>query len=489
MASKFFFIDEDSVSCGICLECYVDKDPRILPCQHTFCFVCLDGLSKKMTKIECPICKRSLMAGKNIINKLPKHILSQCLQTNRLNNDICSKHGKENSLYCISHENLKICCICFDENHSKCRIMSVEKHREIENLTTKIKNDKENDYKLNIDKIEKSKEEHISKLTAEFQALKNNLKSTYDSIINQLNDVKKSGGYDEQLTTLKDIERQIITFNITDLKLNHEIRYKRSAAKNIDQPVSTNEIYPVSTNNDICSILKSSNINYKFLSSSDLKGKRDARTLRLKFGNFLSNNKVIVEFSLLDSNLLPKLRNIMTGTSTIIDAEFSEFKSCIGQFSDLCVGLLSSSKTLESLSFINCSMSENHCKHLMNLLQQINLKKFNFINSRFKPNGIANVLSVINCDLREISLESGNYSTEKWLGIAEIFEKFTRLESVNLNNNTKMSKGFISICNALKRSKNTLRNISVENCNLNMEQLQILLDLKKICPKHIIDVY
>ena len=51
-------VDISELTCVICLEVF--KDPRILPCVHSFCFSCLDGLLKKYKSsktICCPVCK------------------------------------------------------------------------------------------------------------------------------------------------------------------------------------------------------------------------------------------------------------------------------------------------------------------------------------------------------------------------------------------------------------------------------------------------
>ena len=44
---------EEAVTCGVCLEFY--KDPRSLPCGHTFCFRCICGWHKGASLV-CPLC-------------------------------------------------------------------------------------------------------------------------------------------------------------------------------------------------------------------------------------------------------------------------------------------------------------------------------------------------------------------------------------------------------------------------------------------------
>ncbi|XP_077867797.1 tripartite motif-containing protein 3-like [Saccoglossus kowalevskii] len=53
-------LNEDFLSCAICLERY--SDPKILPCQHTFCKKCLVQLAEKRAPntLMCPTCNRSV---------------------------------------------------------------------------------------------------------------------------------------------------------------------------------------------------------------------------------------------------------------------------------------------------------------------------------------------------------------------------------------------------------------------------------------------
>ena len=44
--------------CPVCFEVY--QDPKILPCSHTLCVKCLEGLQNQSDRrkfIVCPICK------------------------------------------------------------------------------------------------------------------------------------------------------------------------------------------------------------------------------------------------------------------------------------------------------------------------------------------------------------------------------------------------------------------------------------------------
>ncbi|KAI8508994.1 hypothetical protein Bbelb_128420 [Branchiostoma belcheri] len=53
MASDEF--DEEFLTCQVCMLHF--RDPKILPCLHTFCKECLEGWATKQPPLECPICR------------------------------------------------------------------------------------------------------------------------------------------------------------------------------------------------------------------------------------------------------------------------------------------------------------------------------------------------------------------------------------------------------------------------------------------------
>jgi hypothetical protein len=62
---------ESILNCPICMEEY--NDPRILPCQHTFCEACLSTYIKDLSKnkplnvrsFPCPICRHKTKLRNN----------------------------------------------------------------------------------------------------------------------------------------------------------------------------------------------------------------------------------------------------------------------------------------------------------------------------------------------------------------------------------------------------------------------------------------
>ncbi|KAJ2948509.1 hypothetical protein O0L34_g7759 [Tuta absoluta] len=63
----------DLVQCSLCLE--VLHNPKMLPCQHTFCMACLTVYTADVDILECPICRTKIqVTGSNFINDLPSNL-------------------------------------------------------------------------------------------------------------------------------------------------------------------------------------------------------------------------------------------------------------------------------------------------------------------------------------------------------------------------------------------------------------------------------
>jgi hypothetical protein len=85
--SQLAFVNSH-MECAICHEVF--KDPRILPCGHTFCCVCLqhqlDSASGTCStrNLECAYCKAALAVGdgQTVHNLLPKNFaIDTCLSS------------------------------------------------------------------------------------------------------------------------------------------------------------------------------------------------------------------------------------------------------------------------------------------------------------------------------------------------------------------------------------------------------------------------
>ena len=59
-------------TCEKCDEYY--KDPRMLPCLHTYCLCCLEKELESQTVLHCPNCKEEVTLSKNVVSDLPQDL-------------------------------------------------------------------------------------------------------------------------------------------------------------------------------------------------------------------------------------------------------------------------------------------------------------------------------------------------------------------------------------------------------------------------------
>ena len=60
---------DDELQCGICLELF--KDPRSLPCLHTFCVECIQRTLNDKHSLKCPVCRSEHQLGEEGAKLLP----------------------------------------------------------------------------------------------------------------------------------------------------------------------------------------------------------------------------------------------------------------------------------------------------------------------------------------------------------------------------------------------------------------------------------
>jgi len=90
---------DQELQCSICYETF--REPRMLPCQHTFCLKCLESVSKLNNNgktIECSLCRRNHdLPRENGVKALPKNILLQSLLDMKKTRGTASLVGSEST--------------------------------------------------------------------------------------------------------------------------------------------------------------------------------------------------------------------------------------------------------------------------------------------------------------------------------------------------------------------------------------------------------
>ena len=89
MTSLFVYEDlKDFVTCDICFELYEGREPRTLPCIHSFCSPCIQEILittrknsiKRTDDIRCPVCKTHATIPDGNVSNLPKYFPSHKIQ-------------------------------------------------------------------------------------------------------------------------------------------------------------------------------------------------------------------------------------------------------------------------------------------------------------------------------------------------------------------------------------------------------------------------
>ena len=123
------------IRCQLCFEPF--KEPRILPCLHSFCGQCLHRqIERSGTKqnMECPTCQRSITIPEGGVNAIPQNFhlgfevkVARCMSkigsVEEKSCDACMRGstGPAVVFCCTCHELL--CAFCYD-NHTFSRKLS-----------------------------------------------------------------------------------------------------------------------------------------------------------------------------------------------------------------------------------------------------------------------------------------------------------------------------------------------------------------------------
>lgn len=112
----------DITECSLCLELF--KEPKILPCIHTFCLQCLEKYGEDHNpgdKITCPLCRKLLTVPPGGFKELPiNHFMNQLLQFNQLSYNEPTKKSVECDLCFAMSERSSAVNFCIDCRQNLC---------------------------------------------------------------------------------------------------------------------------------------------------------------------------------------------------------------------------------------------------------------------------------------------------------------------------------------------------------------------------------
>jgi len=116
----------EEFECPICAEKY--KDPRVIPCGHTFCRPCIEALRT----LRCPLCRQRITLPGNGVGDLPKNyfIVNFLQELSRVESacEVCSGEQRVATVFCIECQQ-KLCQAC--ENYHK-KFKMTRRHKTVE---------------------------------------------------------------------------------------------------------------------------------------------------------------------------------------------------------------------------------------------------------------------------------------------------------------------------------------------------------------------
>uniref|UniRef100_A0A1X7TZX3 B box-type domain-containing protein n=3 Tax=Amphimedon queenslandica TaxID=400682 RepID=A0A1X7TZX3_AMPQE len=129
---------EERLTCPVCLDHYTN--PKTLPCLHSFCQHCLEGLpldkKNETYYLSCPTCCHHTELPKEGVGAFPvafhlndlKEMYSLTKKTKDFPNSVeatCSDHGKPLEFFCETCDTV-ICshCLVFNHKHHECELIS-----------------------------------------------------------------------------------------------------------------------------------------------------------------------------------------------------------------------------------------------------------------------------------------------------------------------------------------------------------------------------
>ncbi|NXS57536.1 TRI59 protein, partial [Brachypteracias leptosomus] len=172
---------EEELTCSICYSLF--EDPRVLPCSHTFCKACVEGVLQLSSNgslwrplrqpLKCPNCRRAIeISGAESlpVNFALKSIIEKYQQEGHTHVTTCSEHhGQPLNVYCLLDRKL----VC-----GHCLTMGEHKGHPIDNIQSAYVKEKKASGKL----IEQLTDKYWTDVCLLLEKLKEQ-KSQYEGVI------------------------------------------------------------------------------------------------------------------------------------------------------------------------------------------------------------------------------------------------------------------------------------------------------------------
>jgi len=188
------FLYSDALSCNICTRPYDTSttQPRIAPCGHTSCSLCLKQILQPKQKLTCPFC-RSAFSVKQGIEGLPmNYSLLQMIENSAGKQPtFCEIHeGYKNDHVCLEDKK-EICLSCHiygsHKDHKVLTLSQLEKEASERLDILKKKSEEFQDKRLNFQSfVKRRKDEIIQSVKKTFQGFSLELKQREEQLLKSI---------------------------------------------------------------------------------------------------------------------------------------------------------------------------------------------------------------------------------------------------------------------------------------------------------------
>lgn len=147
-------------------------------------------------------------------------------------------------------------------------------------------------------------------------------------------------------------------------------------------------------------------------------------------------------------------------------------------FQMLIDSIIESAKTLEELSIVDCNLDEEMSLCLKDIILQCSLiKSFSIKGNPDMGKGLTRIFKELgSSNVRKIDFSSCNISEEQATILGESLSKLNELESIEINFNDKMYKGFDNIIQGLQSCREKLQYLGIGHCKLESNQKAYILE-------------
>ena len=216
------------MSCRVCHEQFDNKIhvPKMLPCQHTFCQICLSSIAAGSNTLTCPLCKSKHSVPNNgfTMNRAVMDIIEEIQKDCKISQTEllkCNEHDKVCVMVCIDCF-VALCVTCFKQ-HKDHHVEDADEATNglIERLKDVIKQ------QIAVLEGEKSK---INLYRAQIERNEQKITQTADKITMQINTWKKKELNDvasfkhEAGTRAKKIDEVLVQLRHLEPKPGNDIR-------------------------------------------------------------------------------------------------------------------------------------------------------------------------------------------------------------------------------------------------------------------------